>query len=282
MTIFKYIIQTAIAEYYCKIIEYDIRGDLSYSISFGGLKNYCFLASIVHSKTDIKPHIDRVEFDERCVKEGIMHSTTDLVKAALWTIKQLIPSFDKITLMDDSHLDCIKGSKLHKLSLKYDSILKYDKTWYERHYDARLPGDPQNDSTFFGIYKKSLDILDMELEPFDFIVERFPPIKKYYDYYISSKTPRQFIDKLRHVYRNEYCIEVGKWLAGYMRYLGVKVYKSDWHILYDSIEEPAGYSIILSTANMKGGTNTRGKTRRKYAARYKGPSVAYNGMSSII
>jgi hypothetical protein len=265
MHIFKYLIKTPEAEYYCKITEYDMRDKLSYTIAFGGLNAFCFMASLTQSNTQndevkIVPHIDRIDLDEKCVKEGIMTSTVSLVKAALWTMKYLIGSIDRLTLMDDSHIDCIKGSKMHRLSLKYDYLVKHNQTWYEKQFGARLPDE------LWETYKKSLEVLDMPLNPYNMEVDRFPNIEKYKDIYNASNTPRTFINNLRVRYNNEYCIEVGGWLSGYMRYLGIKVYEMDWYIEADSIQKPAGFEIYKTDAPIRGGSKR--KTRRRRSPRY--------------
>lgn len=269
VNIFKYAIKSEGATYYCKVVETIIHETASYSFMFGGKKSYCFIAAM-DSDNNYQPYIDRVEYEDNCMMQGdIKGNTVSLVKAALWTMKRLFSDITKFTLIDDSYIYCHKGSKLHKLSLAYDYILKKNKTWYEYHFNAKLP------APIYPFYTKSLSGLDARLKAFHIVSERIGNIHKYKDLYNDSKTPREFINNLRHVYKERYCFEVGSWLSQYMEYIGVNYYTRDWYIDINDVHKPNSYELYTSTQQMKGGKIKRcTKTRR---AHRKSTCVGYYG-----
>lgn len=225
---------------------------MNYSLSFGGKHNFCVTAGI-SADTPTKCYVDRVEYNESCIKDGILEERggiIKLVKAALWTIIQLIPSIEYITLKDDSHIYCEKGSKLYKLNLAYDYILKYNKTWYEKHFNAIIYNKDN-----YNAYKKSLNMLDASLNNIEFIVDKIPYLEKYREIYNISLSPRDFINNLRKVYSKTYCFEVGAWLTSYMELLDIKYYWDMWCIYKNTIKKPDNFTIN-PTNSIRGGNRT--------------------------
>lgn len=93
---------------YCKINKLMRYGsnDISYTISFGSKRNFCFIAAIKSEIPNVC-YIDRVEYNTACVIDGSLREkggTVELVKLALWTIKQLFPQVTKFTLIDDLYI----------------------------------------------------------------------------------------------------------------------------------------------------------------------------------
>jgi len=228
-------------EFYCKvqtILQYN--SNPMYTISFGSKTEFCVTIAI---KLDTVAYIDRVEYNELCVKDGVLPDggTSTIVSVALWTIKQLFPRIETFTLTDDSYLYCIKKSKEYKLSLAYDYIVKYGETWYEKKFKAILP------DKFYSDYKDSQKVLDLPLDPFEYQSSRAPFLIKYKDVYSSTKTPRDFITSLRETYGREYCKEVGPWLNRYMECLKVVMFKDSWLIQMPSVLQPEGYELTKLT-----------------------------------
>jgi hypothetical protein len=124
---------------------------------------------------------------------------------ALYTATQLIPSILKLILLDNCAIEYVDGSKLYTLNLASEYIFKYNQTWYEKTFGALLPEPIYKD------YKDSLYLLD---EPLRVIKDDddMQYMNKYQDIYLSSKSPRDFITKLRNIYGDKYCMEVGPWL----------------------------------------------------------------------
>ena len=255
----KYIVKGYGIEFYCKVTKITVQDSTSITVSFGGPYTFCVVISIESDKQYI-PYIDRVEYNEKCIKDGILDEfggTALLVKCALWTILHLYPTIPRLTLTDDSHINCKRGVRRYKMSLSYDSILKRDKTWYETKFGATLPTD------LLKSYKNSLSCLESKLTPFEIVVQKFPAISKFKLEYMGSNTPREFINAIRKNYKETYCYEVGEWLSQYMEYLGVKYYKQDWYIDASSIEKPDAYELLPTNINMRGGTwGKRNKTRK--------------------
>ncbi len=268
---FKYMVQSEGIEYYCKVTETIIRDQISYDFAFGGRQSFCFIACMEHDKNFI-PYIDRVEYEPDCVKTGTLEEfggTAKLVRSALWTMKYLFPHITHFTLLDDSHINCERGVRRHKMSLAYDTIFKSEQTWYEKRFHAKLKDDLMKS------YKQSIQVINAPLIPFERILQRYPKMHAYKDEYTQSTTPKKFIDALRKKYGNKYCYEVSDWLSDYAEYLGIKYYKQDWYIESGDLIKPDGYALFLSDAPLRGGM--KGKTRRR-RRRYTGgrkPSVGY-------
>lgn len=228
---------------YCKITNLLEKDHMSYTISFGDKTYYCIIMSITR-ENPTHVYIDRVESNETCAKEG---KTKDLLKIALWTIKIKFPFITKLTFKDDSHVECTKGIKTHKLNLSYDYILKYNKTWYETHFKAQLPEDLKKK------YTESMLILDKPLQHFELMKNRLHEIEKYKYEYENAKSPRDFIQKLRDKYTNNYCHEVSRWLSRYMEGLKVNIFSTEWYINMSDIPEPPNYTIRETDENLRGG-----------------------------
>ena len=189
---------------YCKISAMSSYGktEKNYTISFGGKNVFCFTAAISADTPHIC-YIDRVEYNNACVTDGSLRergNTTQLVRLALWTIVTKFPRVTTITLIDDSYIYCNGENTGTKLSLSYDSIVKYNQTWYQRNFKAELP-----------TYKKpkfenSLLILDRPLESFEFMSSRLNALQPYTELYTG--TPREFITNLRRTYGANYCFNV--------------------------------------------------------------------------
>ena len=279
---FEYTIYTSNAPtgYYCKVVEFSARGSITYNIAVGSPDTYCLLISMKPSNGYI-PYIDRVEYNEGCALDGNLSSIEDLTKAALYATLFLFPHIHHFTLMDDSHIDCIRGDKRYKLNLAYDSVLKRNQTWYENRFGAILPGSVTDPNTLLGRYKASLRVLDEPVEHFEIIAQSLPYIGKYKEQYLTSESPRNFINKLRTVYADKYCIEVERWLPGYMEYLNVAIFKSEWIIPANAVDAPSGFRLALNdTSNKKsggGGGRKRKPATRRNAKTRKGRSVGTFG-----
>jgi hypothetical protein len=256
---------------YCKITESAINTpDYKCVLSFGGgMKKFCLVALYDAHKPD-EIYIDRVENNDLCVIEGKLHNyekgTIKLVKIALYVIKYFFPNIKKLTLNDNSQIYCEETSRLFKLSLSYDYIVKYNESWYQKNFKAELPGfiskdyitnskypiiKADTDSLMYS-YNESLKGLDENIIPYNLILNIFPQFSDYKNEYESSKTPREFINKLRKKLGSQFCFIVGKWLNQYMILLRVKLHPESWYILTSNIEPVPNFKITpLSNGNTK-------------------------------
>jgi hypothetical protein len=254
----KYIVSAYDKKFYCKVSTIpQYNKPPVHTLSFGGRDTYCIIIAI-HNDSG---YIDRIEYDDKCVKDGTLEETggsIKLVKACLWTIRVLFPSSTKLTLKDDSHIYCKKGSKQYKLSLSYDYILKYNQTWYEKQFGAVLPQNYTID------YKQSLKVLDLELAPFEWMSIRGEFLLPYKEIYVSSSTPREFIQNLRNVYGVQYCFEVGGWLSKYIELLGITIFKEMWIIPSEHILEVPNYSINATSDSIRGGKRSMTRKSRNF------------------
>jgi hypothetical protein len=232
-------------QYYCKITE----SNQSYTFSLGGRRYYCITIAIRSDSPDVG-YIDRMEYNEACAKDGSLEHKKGIWHlgiTALWAFHIRFPQIKYFTLMDDSHIYCEDGSKVHKLNLAYDYILKYNKTWYEDKFNAYLP------SPLMEMYKESCKVLDEPIDAFAFMVEREGRIRPYEKIYNDSKTPREFLNKLRTHLGTQYCFEVGKWLSSYIELLRITIFKMSWMINIEDIHKPDNFSIAETKNEMRGG-----------------------------
>lgn len=279
---------------YCKITPSEAYGrkDKNYTISFGGANVFCFTAAI-RAATPTICYIDRVEYNNACVVNGTLRergntvqslpleeilvltqvSVVQLVRLALWTIVTKFPNVLTFTLFDDSYIYCNGENTGVKLSLSYDSILKYNQTWYQRNFKAELP------EFIAQKFENSFAVLDHPLESFDFMRSRLNALEPYAELYhetiLASEdtstdasvccTPRIFIQNLRKKYGANYCFEVGPWIEKYMTLLGIYLPKDGWFIRKENITFPPNYTIAKTTNSIHGGSNTRKQKRKNYS-----------------
>jgi len=67
-------------------------------------------------------------------------STIKMIKLLLCFTIKMIPSFDYISFMDDSYIDCVLPNNTHytHISIAYLYFIMYGQTWYENHFGAVL------------------------------------------------------------------------------------------------------------------------------------------------
>jgi hypothetical protein len=272
---------------YCKIIEYNWNDPDNYrrTFAFGKImKEWCLTASCRTNNPDFI-YIDRVEAYKTCFIDDkpIEDSTAKFVRLALFVMCKMVPTITRFTLKDDSHLYCNGKNNGPKISLAYESILKYNQTWYQYKFGAILDGFLSKTTNInliesdnniehiiipvFGIdtlfrvlshslmanYLKSLLILDRRCDSYDDIIQFCPFIKNYKHEYELANSPRDFISKIREQYtKEEYCLKIKDWLDSYMEYLGVIIYYDAWYIPVNMINAPEKFSEInMSNINVK-------------------------------
>jgi hypothetical protein len=254
---------------FCKITEQNIEKDNYKCImSFGNKNTFC-LTAIYNATNPYEIYIDNINYNDKCVINGTLAESggiEKLVKIALWHMTKIYPHVLKYTFMDDSHIYCEKKSKLYKLNLAYDYILKYNKTWYQSKFKAELPQDLMIN------FNKSLQELDKPLDNYDFIIQKFNQFINFKNEYIQSKTPRDFINEIRTQNKDKYCFIVAKWLTQYMIYLQIKLYNDNWFISKNNIDSIPNYKPIkinnIFSNLIHGGNKTR-KNKNFRLASYK-------------
>lgn len=234
---------------YCKITEYGIdTPEYKCTISFGsGIKKFCMVAAYT-AKNPYEIYIDRIEKKDICTIDYPLakydEGTANYVRICLYTLSILYPHVQRYTFQDSSQLYCNGEDSTVTMSMSYDYILKYNKTWYEKKFGAVLPGYNENKcdpDSLMDQYMKSLTVLDEKRDEYSFISERFPIIEQYKIDYELATTPRDFMMKLRTKLGKEYCSTVGKWLNGYMLLLRIKAFFESWYIKKEQITMPSGF-----------------------------------------
>ena len=259
----KYIIKSFNKTFYCKISNYNE----NYTISVGGKKDYCFIVSIKKDSPN-EAYIDRVDYNEACVKDGSLEENGGmykLISSGLYFIKENFPNVQKITLMDDSHVLC---SKEYKLNLAFDYLIKYNETWYQHKFQARLL------TPFDTLFEESLAALDGPLPDFHFIASLIPYIEEFQNIYIECTTPREFIQTIRKIYNTQYCFKVCKWLHHFLNTLNIKLFKEFWYIPVKTIQIPEKYSVSETNDEIRGG--------KKYTMKNRNFRIVTGGDVSIL
>jgi len=240
---------------------YFIRNDYSDSLSgtytFGGKDEVCVVIALKDIRSD-SAYIDRIEYNNACVKDGSLEQGTgtfQMITLGLWTFHTLFPSIAKLEFIDDSHIYCEEGSKVYKLNLAYDYIIKYNQTWYQRLFRALLPEQYMLD------YMKSLQVLDEPLRPFELQKLSMTYLIPYETIYKRSTSPRDFIQNLRSHYKKSYCFEVGAWIDRYFMTLRVNTFKQHWYINIDLLSTSSDFKIMVG-----GGRKTR---RQKHLKNFR-------------
>ena len=254
----KYRIKSFDKIFYCKVSNY---GE-NYTISIGGKRGYCFVVSI--KKHSDKAYIDRVEYNEACVKDGKLEENGGMYKlicGGLYFIKETFSNIKIITLKDDSHIYCKKGSKEYKMSLAFDYIIKYNKTWYQIKFNAKLPED------ILLLFNNYLLYLDEPLPNYNYIVSLIPDINEFESIYLESKSPRDFIQNIREIYADKYCFKVCKWLHHFLNNIGIKSFSDLWYIDTENIVKPDIYSVNSTMNEMRGGGTKKRKNFSIVSAR---------------
>jgi hypothetical protein len=247
---------------YCKMTETNI-GQPNYkcTISFGGgMRKFC-LTAMFDNKKPTEIYIDRVDNNDLCTIDTKLRNyekgTIKLVKTALYAIKQLFPQVTKLTLFDDSQILCNESNRAFKLSLSYDYILKYNESWYQKQFNAELPGiiskKYKKNTVFPDIisepeslmdkYTISLQVLDEPIMDYSQIINSYPQFSEYEEEYKVATTPREFINLLRKKLGGEFCFKVGKWLNQYMVSLRIKLYAEEWYIPISNIYIVPNFSM---------------------------------------
>ena len=276
--IYNYVIHAFNKKFYCKIStcrKYN-SNIISATLSFGVNNTYCVVIAI-DDITKQFGYLAEVQYNKLCITDGTLErkiGTYQFVSVCLYTVTYLFPNIKILNLKDDSYFDCINNGKHYKTSLSHDYIIKYNQTYYEKNFNAKLPKD------IYDIYRESLDILDSEIIPLDILKIKLKNIKnnknnknnkkknisyleKYKDTYANAKTPREFINMLRNKYGEQYCFEVRLWLISYLELLGIDTYKDNWYIDPYNFKKPSDYTIYRTNNISRGGKNITIKKQNK-------------------
>lgn len=232
-------------------------GSVSGTFTFGGIDETCIIISLNDIRSD-SAYIDRIEYNKACVKDGSLEQgkgTFQMINLGLWTFHTLFPSITKLYFIDDSHIYCEEGSKVYKLNLAYDYIIKYNQTWYQKWFRAILP------EPYMTNYMTSIKLLDEPLRPFELQKISMPYIIPYETIYKRSTSPRDFIQSLRTTYKDQYCFIVGSWIDRYFMTLRIDTFKRHWYINVDLLSTSSDFKI--SEITVGGGRKSRRQRKLK-------------------
>lgn len=304
---------------YCKITQMEFTDGTKnkYTFSFGGgPKKYCVIIAI-HGGDYTDAHIDRVERIDGCTQRVPLSSfeegTVKFTILALHTVVQSCPWIRTFSLQDDSQLYCSGTGSGPALSMAYESLLKYNMTWYQRRFHAYLPGFIRSLDSAVAVtavaedherityvldgvetvmevvrgsemarYLHSLRALDQPLIPLPLLIDHLPALASYDELYRASVSPRDFLGRLRKNLGKGYCRAVSPWFNRFMNHLHLELFPEHWLISADSCRaSPDGFtasSVAPSTINQVLAAlptmRSSGGTRRRHHRRQRGMGIA--------
>ena len=227
-----------------KITKYEER-ILGRNLKIGGNYPDCVNISISYSgDTPISAYIPILVYDEECSIETPLDrggGSIIMIKELLTYVKQKIPEIKNINFEDLSQIDCAnldeiakysgikkKGTHIKPIPLYFFSILFNGKTWYEKHFNARLKQDKAHKA-----YRSKVEqMLTMQKPLFDIFlqiinppIQIIPELKKYYDNNMS------YGDFFRAIPVSDRCHLVRDWITTFMNYyIGDVFSNNNWII----------------------------------------------------
>jgi len=230
----------------------------SHNFNIGGNKPNC--VSVIYKYRNNIPYeayIPYLEYSNECVLGSNLekgYGTEMLIKTLLEYTYRKIPSIKDFYFEDMSHIDCVinKNNKkiIKPLKLAYYSIIYNNKTWYEKHFNARMI-----DNDKYELYRTVLYFLDNKDYKVDFnrFIEITRPsldkIEKLEYYYNKSLTYREFFNNIPY---EERCIYLSEWLNEFMNYYLEEIYSDNgWKIDVTNMNNMVGGSKNKSNLIIK-------------------------------
>ena len=294
---------------YCKITETYPSDSIQYKCDFAfgtGLKKFCMIAKYDAKNSD-SIYIDRVENNKACLigqditKVG--DGTVKLVRIGLYEMYRLKPMITRFTLKDDSNIYCNGADYGERISMSYETLLKYNQTWYQQKFGAVLPGfvssstNPlaeqeehgivritlpiNGESTTFRVkadssmfyFLQSLSNMDQPSTPYEAMIRELPKIVPFRTEYESATTPREFMANVRTAFKGEngtfnkkgYCIAVAPWFSSYINILRIPLYYDQWYIPVHAIKRPDEFKeeTVANAAGLLHGGTRNTRRTRK-------------------
>jgi hypothetical protein len=288
---------------YCKVTE-TMGSRINFSFGMGRNK-WCMNIKYDGKKSE-EAYIDRVEHNDLCVEgeslSTILQGTVKLVRLGIYFVKHMLPQVSLFTLMDDSHIYCNGGQNGPSISLAYETITKYNQTWYQQKCGAVLPGFvsafyPTTEveaapsymedipisisgkpmvmrvvrDSIMAHYLYSIRVLDEPCGPWSDYSEgstKIDGLLPYRELYEASSSPRDFIARVRAMHSKDYCLSVHRWFNSYIRSLRLKDFKDSWVIPVEIIQTPPDFSMAAmgesaARAKLNGGGRGGARQTRK-------------------
>ena len=228
--------------YYVNISE----NKFEYHILVGGLKIKC--VSIIINKKNNNALLELYQHHIKCsLEKG--EEVIDLLKNTLYFISQKFPTIKYIEFIDNSFIQC-KNKK--KISLPDLSFAKYNKTWYEKNFNA-IPSKSSKDNIkmlkrqIIKNLSKKIKLSTHEFQDEFYSNELFQKkkiLEIIKDAYIKDNTLKEYLDKLK-----EYdCVFYEKI---FNKKIGTLLQGTEWIIKIDSIKNSTINSIIKNIEKIK-------------------------------
>ena len=171
-------------EYYATIINNFNENE--FIINIGGLKNKCIIINIPNNSNEAI--ITDISFHKKCSINSLLKKKIDMIQLIKCSLIFTIHNFPNITsfiLSDNSYIECNNGYRFSLAMLYY---LKYNKTWYEKNFDAISKNREEINKIKRNI-ENNLNFI-LELSPEDFIK----------NFYYKYKNDTIFINNIIEIY----------------------------------------------------------------------------------
>lgn len=262
-----------VGKYQFKVIEnkFQYGGNIfSHTFKIGGDYEDCVNLSYTYNNgKPISAKLPHLMYEPECtigsdLEKGI--GSELIIKTLLRYAYNKIKDINIFSFDDMSHIDCKEKNlstsppRKHQIPLKlsYFSIAYNSKTWYEKHFNAKM-----TNKEIYNKYKERIKFLVEPAEKVEF--KRFleiskPPVEQIIlltKYYEQAKTYREFFNNIPYKDRCELLLP---WLTNFMQYYLKDVY-SDY-----------GWEIDINTMDNKNGgfkKSNKQKTRKLYPSKYK-------------
>jgi len=254
-----------------KITKYEER-IIGRNLKIGGNYADCVNISISYSgDTPISAYIPILVYDEECSIETPLDrggGSVVMIKELLIYVKQKIPEITSVNC--ENAYDIYKylgtkkkGTQIKPIPLYFFSILFNGKTWYEKHFNARLKQDRAHKA-----YRSKVEqMLTMQKPSFDIFLQiinpplkNIPELKKYYE------THNTYGDFFHAIPIQDRCELVRDWITTFMQYyIGDVFSNNNWLIPINSFvggskqtkKNKSKYRIIRYTTSSDIGVSVR-------------------------
>lgn len=213
------------------------------TVKVGGSR-FMSCVEIFVSKKDI-PHLSQIYSEPECWEDMEKGETVEMIKGSLQFVQSIF-NVNEFNFEDKSQVDCgitnieqMSPRKLDKpISLTHLSLVTTGKTWYERHFNARLRNieDAEKDTTIRKILYSPIEI------PFNTFTEKAYLTREQITYLRSLfERSKTWFDFFKSIPKDKRCTMMFNWTPFFVDnklFNKFKLREKQWYISVGSLTEP--------------------------------------------